>query len=319
MRKILIVILLLSAVYVKVNAAESNAPDTVKVGIYFISLHDIDFRQKEYTARFWLWFKYKNHAFDFAKNVEVPFAKSIEKSDNFNDTSDGEVFTLMKIKCVMKQAWKVHNYPFDKQKLEVHIENSQFDARSLVFIADTAGRHFDPLLTLNGWNISLVDITTSIRSYETTFGDETLNTPHSDYASFNTDIYIERNAWGLFFKLFLCMYVSFAISYICFFIHADSIESRFGLCVGSLFAAVGNKYVIDSILPESSSFTLVDSLHAFTYVSIFITISLAVHSLLMAKKNEMDKANKRDKKSARILLITYLLLNLIYIIKALQE
>ncbi len=300
------------------RAQDEGPPDTVKVGIYFISIHDIDFRQKEYTARFWLWFRYKNPDFDFAKNVEVPAAKSLEKSDNFSDTSDGEIFTLMKVKCVMKQAWRVHNYPFDKQKLEVHIENSQFDARSLVFITDTSGKRFDPELTISGWNITSVAIGAGIRGYETAFGDESLETPHSDYASFNTDIYIERNAWGLFFKLFLCMYVSFAISYICFFIHADSIESRFGLCVGSLFAAVGNKYVIDSILPESSSFTLVDSLHAFTFISIFVTMSLAIHSLLMAKRNELDKANKRDKKSARILLIVYILLNVVYVLRAIQ-
>ena len=36
---------------------EPVVPDTVKVGVYFISLHDIDFRQKEYTVRFWLWFR----------------------------------------------------------------------------------------------------------------------------------------------------------------------------------------------------------------------------------------------------------------------
>jgi hypothetical protein len=65
----------------------------------------------------------------------------------------------------------------------------------------------------------------------------------------------------------------------CFFIHADSIESRFGLSVGSLFAAVGNKYIIDSILPETSTFTLVDSLHALTFIGILVTIILSVYSL----------------------------------------
>lgn len=302
-----------------VSAETVEPPDTVKVGVYIISLHDIDFRQKEYTIRFWLWFTHKNPDFEFEKNVEVPYAKSIEKTDNYSDTSDGKIFTLMKIKCVMKQSWKVHNYPFDKQKLEVHIENSQYDARNLVFVADTAGKHYDPDLTVSGWDINHIDVNTGIRGYETTFGDESLSTPHSDYGSFNIDLFIQRNAWGLFLKLFLCMYVAFAISYMCFFIHADSIESRFNLSVGALFAAVGNKYIIDSILPESSTFTLVDSLHAFTFVAIFVTVSLAVYALHLAKKHELDKANKLDKKAARVLLISYLALNLIYIIKAIWE
>src|SRR5688572_10097664 len=34
-------------------------PDTVKVGLYVTSIHNIDFKQKEYTTTFWLWLKYK--------------------------------------------------------------------------------------------------------------------------------------------------------------------------------------------------------------------------------------------------------------------
>ena len=36
---------------------------------------------------------------------------------------------------------------------------------------------------------------------------------------------------------------------------------RFGLQCGCPFAVIGNKYIIDSALPESTSFTLVDTLH----------------------------------------------------------
>ncbi len=291
-------------------------PDTVKVGIYFISVHDIDFRQKEYTVRFWLWFRCKSNEFKFDKNVEVPNAKSIENTDNYSDTSNGEIFTLMKMKCVMKESWQVHNYPFDKQKLEIHIENSQFDSRSLVFVADTSGKHFDPELTITGWDISNVIVKTGLKTYESNFGDKTLTEPKSNYASFTVDIFMERNAWGLFFKLFLCMYVSFFISYMCFFIHADSMEARFGLNVGSLFAAVGNKYIIDSILPESSTFTLVDSLHALTFISILLTIILSVYSLTLANSKQLKKANKIDKNASRILLISYLLFNIFFVVKA---
>lgn len=291
-------------------------PDTVKVGIYFISVHDIDFRQKEYTVRFWLWFRCKSNEFKFDKNVEVPNAKSIENTDNYSDTSNGEIFTLMKMKCVMKESWQVHNYPFDKQKLEIHIENSQFDSRSLVFVADTAGKHFDPDLTITGWDISNVIVKTGLKTYESNFGDKTLTEPRSNYASFTVDIFMERNAWGLFFKLFLCMYVSFLISYMCFFIHADSMEARFGLSVGSLFAAVGNKYIIDSILPESSTFTLVDSLHALTFISILLTIILSVYSLTLANNKQLKKANRLDKRTSQILLAVYLLLNIFFVIKA---
>ena len=47
--------------------AQETQPDTVKVGIYITSIHDIDFKQKEFTASFWLWLKYKNRKLDFVR------------------------------------------------------------------------------------------------------------------------------------------------------------------------------------------------------------------------------------------------------------
>jgi hypothetical protein len=37
-----------------ISHAQDVKPDTVSVGIYINSIHDIDFRQKEYTLTFWL-------------------------------------------------------------------------------------------------------------------------------------------------------------------------------------------------------------------------------------------------------------------------
>ena len=45
----------------------ADPPDTVLTGIYITSIHDIDFRQKEYAINFWVWFNYQNPDFDFAK------------------------------------------------------------------------------------------------------------------------------------------------------------------------------------------------------------------------------------------------------------
>src|SRR6478672_854394 len=54
------------------RAEEKAVPDTVKVGIYVTSVHNIDFKQKQYDINLWLWLKYKNPDFDFQKNLEIP-------------------------------------------------------------------------------------------------------------------------------------------------------------------------------------------------------------------------------------------------------
>jgi len=298
--------------------AQETKPDTVYAGIYITSIHDIDFKQQEYTIDFWLWLTYKNKDFDFAQNLEVPEAKSFVKSYSTVDSSDGQIFMLMKLQCVMKDSWKIGNFPFDYQYLRLTLENSQYDSRYLVFAVDTSGKQYDPKFTLSGWNIDSLSIKSGIKAYETAFGDTTLSKSHSEYSTFKVRIGIKREAIGLFWKIFLGMYVAFLIAFICFFIHSDSIDSRFGLGVGSLFAVIGNKYIIDSSLPESTSFTLVDTLHGITLFFIFIILTSSVYSLKLIKENKIKKANTMDRIFAAIVFVSYLALNIYFISKAYQ-
>jgi hypothetical protein len=296
--------------------AQETAPDTVYTGIYVTSVHDIDFKQKEYTSNFWLWLKYKNRKFDFLQNLEIPQAKNFTKSFSTIDTSDGKVYILMKLQCVMKDSWRIENFPFDKQSLRMSFENSQFDSTDLVFAPDTVGKHFDPRFTLRGWSIDSFKISVGTKAYETTFGDPSIDIPHTVYSTYKVKVVIQRDAMGLFWKMFLGMYVAFLIAFACFYIHADSIDSRFGLSVGALFAVVGNKYIIDSELPESSSFTLVDTLHGITLFYILAIIAATGYALKLIKKNKISQANKFDIVAATILLVTYVALNMYFILVA---
>ncbi len=298
------------------GAAQDSKPDTVHAGIYITSIHDIDFKEKEYTTNLWLWLKYKNKDLDFYNNLEIPQAKNVTKSFVTIDSMNGRIYMLMKLQCVMKDSWKISNFPFDRQSLRLYIENSQYDSKSLVFVADTVGQHFDQRFTLRGWVIDSCLITTGTKVYETGFGDEELKKPRTEYSSFRTRLVIKREATGLFWKMFLGMYIAFLIAYVCFFIHSDGMDSRFGLSVGSIFAVIGNKYIIDSALPESSSFTLVDTLHGLTLFFIFAIIAANAYSLKLIKNNQLDKAYRFDTWAAVVTLILYTFLNSWFILQA---
>lgn len=295
--------------------AQEPKKDTVYTGIYITSIHDIDFKAKEYSITFWLWLKYRNKKFDFANNLEIPQAKSVDKSFFTIDTTGERIYMLMKVQCVMKDSWRISNFPFDEQKLRVGIENSQYDAGSLVFVPDTAGEHFDKRFTLRGWNIDSCIISAGKKVYETAFGLTSVM-QKSEYSTFRVRLSLTRNASGIFWKMFLGMYLAFLISFICFYIHADGMDSRFGLSVGSLFAVVGNKYIIDSSLPESTSFTLVDTLHGITLFFILAIIAANSYSLHLIKKERVAQSVRFDKMAAIVSLALYLLLNIWFIWRA---
>lgn len=265
----------------------AQKPDTVKVGCYFLSLHDFNFREKEFTARFWMWLLYDNPEIDFADGVEIPNAKTVNFDANLADSLGNNKWVQLKITSVIKQKWSVNDYPFDQQHLSVIIENSTYDSRTVVFIPDTAGQYFDPDFVVEGWKITKFKVSTGTSHYATGFGDSSLEKPESDYSKIIVEIDIERDAWGLFFKLFLGMYVSFAIAYVSLWIDPEHAESRFALPVGGLFTAVGNKYIIDSYLPESSNFTMVDILHGITFIAIFIIVVFSVVALVYRDENDI--------------------------------
>ena len=294
-------------------AARAEGPDTVRVGAYVISVHDINFHDKEYTVRFWLWFLYSNPDFEFTKQLDIPNAKTIEPPESIIDTVDGKAWVMLKMKCTMKENWSVGDFPFDQQHLKVQIENSILDNSILIFDPDFKGSKFDDEEAIDGWTITDFRVGTRDHKYETGFGDPRPLKDHQTFSQFTIDMEIQRSAWGMFMKIFLGMYIAFLISLISFTPHPSEMEPRFGLPVGGLFAAVGNKYIIDSLLPESSEFTLVDTLHALTFIGIFGTLLVSAIALRQFDHGKKELAEETNRRGFWIVSAIYVVLNIVFI------
>lgn len=320
MRHLLITAFLVSFFAASAQAPDTTVvdnPDTVKVGAYVISVHDINFHEKEYTVRFWLWFLHDNSDFDFSKQLDIPNAKSIEFEEPITDSLEGKAWVIMKMKCVMKQNWNVADFPFDRQSLKVQIENTLFDNKNLVFVPDTLGSRFDDEEAIDGWLISDFRVVETRNDYHTGFGDPRPGRAFSEFSQFVIEMDLERDAWGLFMKIFIGMYIAFLISIISFTPHPSELEPRFGLPVGGLFAAVGNKYIIDSLLPESSSFTLVDTLHTITFLGIFVTLVTSAVALHLHDNQKTALALRINRTCSISVVALYIVLNIFFITIAL--
>jgi hypothetical protein len=305
----------------------------VEIGIYITSIHNIDFKEMEYDMTFWLWVRYSNRKFDLENNLEIPNAKSFVKEYLYveDDTIHGDVYILMKIQTVMKDSWRIKNFPFDRQILWLTIENSNsdFEVENLVFVRDSLGSGIhEPgkgrWASIPGWEIdsSRVKYLVDTSEYKTTFGFAPMTTrktlegkdSSSYYSAFKCRIPITRaEPWLLFFKIFLGMYVAFFTAYLCFYIRPGNYDSRFQLNVGALFAAIGNKYIIESSLPESASFTLVDALHALTLFAILLGIGATAISLYIKNRFKKYDSFTFDMIAGHLLLLLYTLWN-IYLI-----
>jgi len=310
MIRVFLIAFLLSITSVVLVSAQ---PDTVKVGSYVISVHDINFREKEYTARFWLWFIYDNPDFDFSTQLDIPNAKTIDPPEIIMDSVEGKSWAIMKMKATMKEKWNVRDFPFDEQHLRIQIENTLFDNNSLVFKPDIKGSQYDSEDALDGWIISGFKVSNGNNLYETGFGDPAPGRDKQIFSTFLIELDLHRDALGLFMKIFLGMYIAFLIAVISFTPQPWELEPRFGLPVGGLFAAVGNKYIIDSLLPETSAFTLVDTLHTITFLGILSTLIVSAICLKLYDNDKKELCVKVNRIGSRTVITLYIIANVIFI------
>lgn len=115
------------------------------------------------------------------QNLEVPMAKTVSRSFATMDSSGNQIYLLMKMQCVMKDTWRIRNFPFDRQKLRLSIENSQFDSESLVFVRDTLGKNYDRGLPLATGILTAVLLPLALRNTK-----QLLEIPHMKYPTANT-------------------------------------------------------------------------------------------------------------------------------------
>ena len=283
-------------------------PDTVRIGAFVNDIYDINLGEQRFAAQFWVWFNYRKSELNPLETLEIPNAKAVNTSLASVEEKNGLIWAAQRIDAVMKKDWDIRNFPFDAQQMIIELEESNRDIGSLVYVADVDNTKLDDRVSLNNWIIEGYAITTGVKKYDTTYGDPTLS-GSSAYPQASLTISIKRKSWGLFFSLFTGLYVAFFISSLVFFIDPVDVDPRFGLSVGGLFAAVGNKYIVDSMLPESTTFTLVDKLHSLTYIFLLLCIVMSVISLRIWKNGNPPRSARFDRRAYFFIVALYIIVN----------
>lgn len=269
MRYLLVIICLCSAFL-----APCQQKDTVRVGMYVENIYDLNFSNESFNTDFWIWFDYKNDSIELPQSIEVIKNKNVSiEIDNkwkMNDINWCERL----IKATIIKKWNIQNFPFDKQKLLVETEIWPDDT-SRVYIDLQSNRcKIDPNLVLSEWKIANTTFKKAVNNYSTNFGNPEMKEQRYYKVIFECDM--ERNVTNLFVKLFIGVFISFAIAVSSLFISTNHADRRFGLPVGALFACIANKYVVDSIIPQTTSITLVDKIHFLTFLSILSVIIISI-------------------------------------------
>ncbi len=293
--------------------------DTCSIGIYINSIYDFRLDEKSFTADFWMWLNYKNDSLTFEDGLEIPNSKFAEFSHFGVERKSGTTWATQKCKAQMMHQWDISKFPFDKQQLRIEIEDSQYDTTRLVYKADKENSRIDTTFNSNEWFIESFDINADIRTYGTTYGNPELSGT-SSYPRIVAEIIIKRNnSWLMLGKMLTGAYAAFLISCLVFFVSSENQDSRFGLCVGGLFAAIGNKYIVESVVPSSTTNTLMDNVHNLTFMFILLIVGVIIISLSLFESEDPFKKVKSlllDKIAFFSIVALYGIINTILIFNA---
>jgi hypothetical protein len=286
-------ILFLLVLFTKVQSkCQSTNPDTVVIGSYISSIHNIDIPNNCVEADIYLWCRYnpqKKYSFD--QQLEFNNCNSTILSGTGTVLELNQVRFLTKAQIQSRQNFSLRNFPFDKQRLVFPIESNYYISQDLVFKTDDFNSGFDSNvgLNLNGWLLDSHKVQSAISNYVTSFGST--DTKGSSYARYEIIVDLSRkNPWLIFLKLILGAVISYSIAICSFWINPEDTEARLSLCMTGIFGAVGNKYITESIQPSLIELTLIDRLHNITFVVIFLIIILVI--IISRLSNSPIRKNK---------------------------
>jgi hypothetical protein len=295
--------------------------DTCIVGLYINSIYDFKLDDKSFMTDFWLWTNYKNDSLKFENALELPKSKSAEFSHYTVEKKGMWNWAAQKCKAQIMHQWDVSSFPFDKQHLMIEIEDSEYDTSQLVYKADTLNSRIDTSFNSKEWCIEEFWLKDMVHTYETTYGNPELH-GSSSYPGIRAEIVIKRNnSWLMLAKMLTGAYVAFLISCLVFFVSSDNQDSRFGLCVGGLFAAIGNKYIVESVVPASTTNTLMDNVHNLTFMFILLIVVIIIVSLHLFESGNVQKKEaslKLDRWSFYSIVILYALINAFMVLFAVR-
>lgn len=301
-------------------AAKEHPPRVVHVGAYFNQVHALSLRDNNFEVDFYLWFRWD--AVEWGERTEeettkpgapvaaastdeaqrLPFETfeimgSVETTKEVQSRAPG--YAALRVKSKITEYWDVSRFPFDDHVLAIRVESIDQEEHLLRYELDQDNSGVGSELRVAGWAVGKPRTTLSTGEYRTNFGDLNLPTKnHSLYTRGTFELPLHRRGWGSFLKLFGGLAVAVAVALTSYFIRAKEVDPRFGLCVGSLFAAVASQYVVASVLPESPTFTLADRLHLVAFAVVLIGIvesAVALHYLSRDTEEDERLVQRMDR------------------------
>lgn len=183
---------------------------------------------------------------------------------------DGTVHNDLNVSVRLQGGFDLRRFPFDRQRLELHIESFRWTVDELVFIEDRTTTGFARDFTMQEWKLggvsSRVEEAASVRNAR-------------PFSRFVFEIDVERRAGFYLWKVMLPIFVIVAISWSVFWMTGERLAGRSRITASGVLTVVAYQFVIADGLPRIAYLTLLDKGMLISFVLLAVTV---VQSMLVA-------------------------------------
>jgi hypothetical protein len=261
--------------------------EVVHIGVYVTDLRNFDYSKNSFDTIFYAWWNSENKNYRPDKIVEIINSYSYIGKDNFQTSYGKKIYTTsVRYYATVRYDWNMKYFPFDRQILEVYLEDGLSDINSIKFIPNIKNSQISKELDIGGWELQNFSLEESPHTYETNFGNDQVEQAIFSRVTLRFDL--KRLGSRDFINYFIGFFMAVFLMGLAYFIDPTNTNQKFSLALSAIFAAMTNKYILDRLLPISSYFTLSDSIQLSSFLFIIIGSTVFTVESILVHQNKIS-------------------------------
>lgn len=257
-------------------APAPEPPQTVDVGVFVMNVGKFDLSTGSYTVDFYLRLTSDRPLGEPSFEFMNGRASSVDRVVSEGSRQE------FRIQANLYQNLSLKDYPFDRHRLTVQIEDRARNASALVYRVNRADSGLDPEVTVVGWDLAGTDA----RVVEHDYGDE-------KYSRFVFEIELRRIVLTSILKAFLPAAFIVAIGLLGLLLLPDKVVPRLGMVTSALLGTVMFHLTVTSQIPPVGYLTFADR---FMMVSYLVLLACLVSTVVLMRHSD----KKDDAEALRV-------------------
>ncbi len=265
------------------SAAELGNREAVRVGVYILSVGNLDTTTGRYTMDFFLNFICETVPCDPSEFDLMNGGADTSIEDQTAPEVRGEEY-YYRIRASLRTNLDLRNFPFDEHILEIELEDKNKNDQAYVLIADPEQSGIDSSVYVSGWNLE-PQISGEVNSHDYDVYGEAYSR-----ARFALRIY---HPWfSSFMKGLFAAIVIVGVGMLSFFMKPEDAGDRIELTSATLASAIFYHLTLTASIPPVGYLTYADRFMILQYIFITVSLGVAVSLFLLQSGENAENDQK---------------------------